>query len=255
MKVGEELNAKSNTSDATVTCPSASSPTELTCNTSESCNVDISSKNAFQTCAVDNIREDTSNMAITCKLPLVNGSSNILMPSSTSVEDKLIERKMEDRIAIAVSRVDGDMAKYIAVLDTTPSPPPHKLPRIDLQTTHKTEDTCNIKIPILPIIEDVLIEETISIFKHLLRKQNIDDAIHDRFMLDNWERRHGIWKLYTHSISDTTNVAPAASSGCHNVVIKFMHGTLELNLTLGHQITPDTVHKNDTEERYIKTPF
>ena len=83
-------------------------------------------------------------------------------------------------------------------------------------------------------------------------------------MLDNWERRHGIWKLYKHSIPDTTNLTPTTSSSSnptsHNVVIKFMHDTLELNLTLGHQITPDTVPKCEIkeeilqrEERYIKT--
>ena len=75
--------------------------------------------------------------------------------------------------------------------------------------------------------------------------------VFNRFMLDNWERRHGIWKLFKHSIPDTTNVPPTSSSSSHNVIIKFMHDTLELNLTLGHQITPDTVPKNETEERGI----
>ena len=40
----------------------------------------------------------------------------------------------------------------------------------------------------------------------------------------------------------------AQNKASHNVVIKFMHDTLELNITLGHQITPDTLPNSQIEE-------
>jgi hypothetical protein len=65
-------------------------------------------------------------------------------------------------------------------------------------------------------------------------------------MLDNWNKRHGIWKLHKHRLPDvkptTIHGSTLPSSGnSSDVVMKFMHDTLQLNLTLGHQITADTL--------------
>ena len=81
-------------------------------------------------------------------------------------------------------------------------------------------------------------------------------------MLDNWERRHGIWKLHKHSLPDMINTTPSStiqgsmptgSTSSHNVAIKFMHDTLELLLTLGHQITADDLPNPDIKEEIIQT--
>ena len=61
-------------------------------------------------------------------------------------------------------------------------------------------------------------------------------------MLDNWDKRHGIWKLHKHCLPDcklNTISSSTLSSNSNHVIIKFMHDSLELNLTLGHQITAD----------------
>ena len=61
-------------------------------------------------------------------------------------------------------------------------------------------------------------------------------------MLENWDKRHGIWKLHKHSLPDcksNTISSSALPSNSNHVIIKFMHDSLELNLTLGHQITAD----------------
>ena len=65
-------------------------------------------------------------------------------------------------------------------------------------------------------------------------------------MQDNWNKRHGIWKLHKHRLPDVKptaihNLTLPSSGNSYDVVIKFMHDTLELNLTLGHQITADTL--------------
>ena len=73
-------------------------------------------------------------------------------------------------------------------------------------------------------------------------------------MLDNWERRYGIWNLYKHP-NCLTNVGQKStlptSSNSHDVVIKFMWDTLELNITLGHQITADTLPNVTTREQIL----
>ena len=76
-------------------------------------------------------------------------------------------------------------------------------------------------------------------------------------MLDNWDKRHGIWKLYKHILPETSNTnsiaarLPLPSSGVdgpYHVVIKFMYDSLELNITLGHQLMPDTLPQLQMKE-------
>ena len=79
-----------------------------------------------------------------------------------------------------------------------------------------------------------------------------------RYMLDNWNKRHGIWKLHKHRLPDVKPTAIygstlPSSGNINDVVIKFMHDTLELNLTLGHQITADTLPHVKTTEELINT--
>ena len=83
-------------------------------------------------------------------------------------------------------------------------------------------------------------------------------TIFSRYILDNWEKRHGLWKLHKHRIPDIStscsSVQGSVSTGNsnpYNVVIKFMHDTLELNLTLGHQITADTLPSIEISEEVI----
>ena len=80
-------------------------------------------------------------------------------------------------------------------------------------------------------------------------------VLRSRYILDSWEKRHGIWKLYKHDLPDVKATKPllsgsssAQNKASHNVVIKFMHDTLELKITLGHQITPDTIPNSQIEE-------
>ena len=82
-------------------------------------------------------------------------------------------------------------------------------------------------------------------------------------MLDNWKTRHGIWKLHKHCLPDTKDIAPfstmqesisTSSNNSSNVIITFMHDSLELNLKLGHQITADTLPDSEIREEIIQVP-
>ena len=67
---------------------------------------------------------------------------------------------------------------------------------------------------------------------------------------EDWDIRHGRWKIHKHLLPDAklSTQARENSSNTYNVVIRFLHDTLELNLTLGHQITPDHLPNIELEE-------